>query len=272
MRVTLIHNPGAGRQDHDAKALLKLLRRAGHKPRYQSADEKGWDRVLDKRADLVAVAGGDGTVAGVTRRMVGRDVPVAILPSGTANNIARSLGLLKKPFEELVRGWPEARRVRLDVGIASGPWGQRYFVEGLGAGLFAGMLVRSEQNQGLELICHRLVPRSFCSSVENVGERLEPMLLAVGLVVAAVAAVAVRRRVFVAVVVAARRAVPVMPVVRQIHEHPWHLFGGGLDFLEAKHVRPLRTHELNDLRIPRANAVHVPGHESHRCAACHGAP
>ena len=148
MRVTLIHNPGAGRQEYDAKALLKLLRRAGHKPRYQSAKEKGWDRVLDKRADLVVVAGGDGTVAGVTRRMVGRDVPVAILPSGTANNIARSLGLLKKPFKELVRGWPDARRVRLDVGIASGPWGQRYFVEGLGAGLFAGMLVRSEQNQG----------------------------------------------------------------------------------------------------------------------------
>jgi diacylglycerol kinase (ATP) len=148
VRVTLIHNPGSGRQEYDAKGLLKLLRRAGHKPRYQSAKEKGWDRVLDKRAGLVVVAGGDGTVAGVTRRMVGRDVPVAILPSGTANNIARSLGLLKRPFEELVRGWPDARRVRLDVGIASGPWGQRYFVEGIGAGLFAGMLVRSEQNQG----------------------------------------------------------------------------------------------------------------------------
>jgi diacylglycerol kinase family enzyme len=64
--------------------------------------------------------------------MVGRDVPVAVLPTGTANNIARSLGLLKRPFEELVDGWREARRVRLDVGIASGPWGQRYFVEGLG--------------------------------------------------------------------------------------------------------------------------------------------
>jgi diacylglycerol kinase (ATP) len=148
VRVTLIHNPGAGRQEYDAKALLKLLRRAGHQPRYQSAKEKGWDRVLDKRADLVVVAGGDGTVAGVTRRMVGRKVPVAVLPSGTANNIARSLGLLKKPFDELVRGWRDARRVRLDVGIASGPWGQRYFVEGLGAGLFASMLVRSEQNQG----------------------------------------------------------------------------------------------------------------------------
>ncbi len=148
MRVTLIHNPGAGRQEHDAEVLMKLLRGAGHKPRYQSSDEKGWDAVLDKRADLVAVAGGDGTVAGVTRRMVGRDVPVAILPSGTANNIARSLGLLKRSFEELMSGWRDARRVRLDLGIASGPWGQRYFIEGLGAGLFAELLVRSEQNKG----------------------------------------------------------------------------------------------------------------------------
>ena len=149
MRVTLIHNPGSGRQDEDArKSLLKLLRRAGHKPRYQSSKEKGWDSVLDKRADLVVVAGGDGTVASVTRRMVGRDVPVAILPSGTANNVARSLGLLKKPFEDLVDGWRDPRRVKLDLGIACGPWGERYFVEGVGAGLFAGLLVRSEQNQG----------------------------------------------------------------------------------------------------------------------------
>ena len=147
MRVTLIHNPGAGEQQNTPKALLKLLRRAGHKPRYQSAKEKGWHRVLDKPASLVVVAGGDGTVASVTRRMVGRDVPVAVLPSGTANNIARSLGLLNKPFEDLVRGWRDARRVHLDVGIASGPWGQRYFVEGLGAGLFAELLVRSEEKR-----------------------------------------------------------------------------------------------------------------------------
>lgn len=148
MRVTLIHNPGAGKQEHDAKALLKLLRRAGHKPRYQSSKEEGWDRVLDKRAGLVVVAGGDGTVASVARRMVGRGVPVAVLPAGTANNVARSLGLLKRSFEDLVEGWRDARRVPLDVGIACGPWGERYFIEGVGAGLFAGLLVNSENDKG----------------------------------------------------------------------------------------------------------------------------
>jgi len=50
VRVTLIHNPGAGGEENDAKAVMKLLRRAGHKPRYQSSKDKGWDRVLDKKA------------------------------------------------------------------------------------------------------------------------------------------------------------------------------------------------------------------------------
>lgn len=124
--------------------LKKLLAAHGHEVRHQSPKEHGWKKALKEDADLVVVAGGDGTVARVTRRMVGRGVPMALLPSGTANNIARTLGQLERPFEELVRGWENARRVNLDVGVASGPWGERYFVEGLGVGLFAALLARSE--------------------------------------------------------------------------------------------------------------------------------
>src|SRR3954470_21948090 len=151
VRVTLIHNPGAGKEGMDERALKKLLRRAGHKVRYQSAKEPGWKKALGKRADLIVIAGGDGTVGRVTRRMPGHDVPVALLPTGTANNIARSLGQHERPFEELVRGWENARRLTLDIGVAEGPWGERYFVEGVGAGVFADLLAGSDPKEAKKL-------------------------------------------------------------------------------------------------------------------------
>ena len=147
MRVTLIHNPGAGKQGKDnADSLVALLGEAGHDVRYQSCKDDDWDEALEEPAEVVAVAGGDGTVSRVAKRMAGRGIPVAALPSGTANNISRSLGVIERPFEELVRAWPQARRVKLDVGVATGPWGERYFVEGIGTGLFARLLAHSELN------------------------------------------------------------------------------------------------------------------------------
>jgi diacylglycerol kinase (ATP) len=143
VRITLIHNPGAGRRASEAKDLKKVLRRAGHEVNYQSSKEDDWKSALKEDAELVVIAGGDGTVGRVVRRMAGRDVPLALLPSGTANNIARTLGQVERPFEELVRGWETARVVRLDVGHVAGPWGERNFVEGVGVGIFADLLARS---------------------------------------------------------------------------------------------------------------------------------
>jgi diacylglycerol kinase family enzyme len=146
MRVTLIHNPGAGRTDHRGREeLVALIEDAGHAVRYQSSKDDAWDEALDAPADLVVAAGGDGTVGRVARRMAGRNVPVAALPAGTANNIARTLGLMDDTPEELVRGWEGARRARLDIGLAAGPWGRRSFVEGVGVGLFAAVLARSDE-------------------------------------------------------------------------------------------------------------------------------
>lgn len=141
MRVTLFHNPGAGRRSRDdLRKLVQLLEDSDHEVRAQSVKEDGWKAAFDWPADVFAAAGGDGTLARVARNMVGRTQPLAPLPSGTANNISRSLGLVERHFEELVRAWPQARRVKLDVGLAKGPWGERYFVEGLGGGLFACLL------------------------------------------------------------------------------------------------------------------------------------
>jgi diacylglycerol kinase family enzyme len=66
--------------------------------------------------------------------VVGRGVPLAILPVGTANNIATALGIEGKP-RNLARGWDGARRLRVDLGSVRGPWGQSRFIEGVGFGL-----------------------------------------------------------------------------------------------------------------------------------------
>jgi diacylglycerol kinase family enzyme len=84
--------------------------------------------------------------------MAGRGIPLAPLPAGTANNISRTLGLVGRPMEELVSGWPEARRMKLDVGLATGPWGERTFVEGFGAGLFASTVPLSKSDPALDKV------------------------------------------------------------------------------------------------------------------------
>jgi diacylglycerol kinase family enzyme len=140
MRVTLIHNPEAGDDDApDGEALVRLIRRAGHSVLYQSARESHWTAALEAPADLVVAAGGDGTVGRVARRMIGRDVPMAAISLGTANNIARSLGLANLPIGAQVGAWCDAQPVALDAGRATGVWGRRFFIEGLGLGLFASL-------------------------------------------------------------------------------------------------------------------------------------
>jgi diacylglycerol kinase family enzyme len=64
-----------------------------------------------------------------------------VLPLGTANNIARSLGVEGK-VKDLVAGLEKARKQRFDIGLACGPWGRRLFVEAVGVGPLTEAMVR----------------------------------------------------------------------------------------------------------------------------------
>jgi diacylglycerol kinase family enzyme len=146
VRVTLIHNPGAGAGSArvDVGRLADLIRAEGHALHVQPTAD-GWERALDAPADLVAILGGDGTVGEVARRMIGRGVPLAALAAGTANNIAMTLGTEHIDAEVQVKGWPDGRRIAFDALRADGPWGSCHLLEGLGCGLFTWGMRTAEE-------------------------------------------------------------------------------------------------------------------------------
>jgi diacylglycerol kinase family enzyme len=93
----------------------------------------------------VVVAGGDGSVGKVFPQVATQDVPVTLFPLGSANNVARTLGIARAPVETLVAGWERGRRVRFDLGRATAPWGETLFVESIGGGIFGQVLERGAE-------------------------------------------------------------------------------------------------------------------------------
>jgi diacylglycerol kinase (ATP) len=143
VKAILVHNPTAGGGRIRREDLLPALRRAGIAAAYQSSKVGELTAALTESVDLIVVAGGDGTVAKVLTQMPDRNVPVAILPVGTANNIANSFGI-EGPPAEILAALSDAGRRRLDIGLARGPWGRSWFVEGVGM----GALVKAAQRVG----------------------------------------------------------------------------------------------------------------------------
>lgn len=74
------------------------------------------ERALANKPDLVILGGGDGTVSGLVDLLVGKGVTLAVLPLGTANSFARTLGLpidVEGAIEVIRTGVPK----RIDLGM-----------------------------------------------------------------------------------------------------------------------------------------------------------
>lgn len=136
MNVCIIANPasGAGRGAQLAEEIRKALA-----PRVESVEVAVTGAAGDAeriaqhvRADCVVSVGGDGTANEILNGMNDQVRTLAIYPAGTANVVARQLGIRKNiaAFAELVA----RRSVRhIDGGTANG----RKFLLGIGAGLDA---------------------------------------------------------------------------------------------------------------------------------------
>jgi diacylglycerol kinase (ATP) len=148
--VCVIYNPTAGR-GRAPRRLEKLRANLGSRADFQPTQGPGHGEELALKAasdgyPVVAAAGGDGTVHEVANGILraGRpEVALAVLPLGSANDYAHSLGL----DPDWWLRFDEARTTRrVDVGVARGPDGrERFFVNGLGLGFNGAVTLESRR-------------------------------------------------------------------------------------------------------------------------------
>jgi diacylglycerol kinase (ATP) len=124
---------------------MQILTDAGFQVRYQSS-KKNWRKALQRDSELVMVAGGDGTVAKVLKELAGSERVVAVLPIGTANNIARTLGIVGDA-REIAGGWKSAQPQPFDVGVVAAGKARHLFVEAAGGGIFADVMTEAEKEE-----------------------------------------------------------------------------------------------------------------------------
>jgi diacylglycerol kinase (ATP) len=122
-RAALIYNPRSGRQRHARvmDAILAALRQGGFAvepvPTAFAGQATELARELAREAEAVFAFGGDGTIREAACGLLGTPAALGILPGGTANVLARALGLPADPVA--AAGVMGALPVRpLDVGLA----------------------------------------------------------------------------------------------------------------------------------------------------------
>jgi len=169
MRAVLIVNPTAtsttpAGRDLLAHALKSRLQLAVEHTTHRGHGAELAQRAVDDGLDLVVVHGGDGTVSGVVNGMLGRPgsaparpVPaLAVVPGGSANVLARSLGISPDPVaatNQLIQLLDDYCRHQTWRRISLIDCGERWAVINAGMGVDAEVVaaVEAQRNKGVKV-------------------------------------------------------------------------------------------------------------------------
>ncbi|WP_162054622.1 diacylglycerol/lipid kinase family protein [Pontibacter pamirensis] len=144
--VTLFHNPTAGLENHSKEELLQALHEKGCQTTYVDTKSDDFAKNLNEPGEVVVIAGGDGTVAKIVKHLLHRDIPIGLLPLGTANNIASSLGIAGAAAD-IIGKWDLLKKKPYDVGVVTGPDGESIFLESAGFGIFPQLISQHSKDQ-----------------------------------------------------------------------------------------------------------------------------
>lgn len=149
-RAAIIFNPvarGLARRQHLLQRTIAVLQRQGIEAETVPTTGPGSAtnqvrRLIAEGCDLIIAAGGDGTINEVANGMLHSDVPLGILPGGTANVLAREMRIpihLERAAAQLLHYHP--RRIAAGALRIDG-FPQRLFLCMAGAGLDAEIVSR----------------------------------------------------------------------------------------------------------------------------------
>jgi diacylglycerol kinase family enzyme len=139
----LIMNPRSGGGKAERFGLVEECRRRGIEP---VVLEPGDDLLelarsaIDRGADVIGMAGGDGSQALVATVAMAADVPLVCVPAGTRNRFALDLGIDRDDVVAALGAFEGAVERRIDLGAVNG----RVFVNNVSLGVYA-KIVRSPE-------------------------------------------------------------------------------------------------------------------------------
>jgi diacylglycerol kinase family enzyme len=138
----LIVNPRSGDRQPDLDGLRRAARRRGIAVHVLGPGDDPGRLAREADADVLGMAGGDGSLASVAAAALERDLPFVCVPLGTRNHFARDLGLDRDDPLESLRAF-DGRERRVDVGRA----GDRLFLNNVSLGLYAGLVHGREHHR-----------------------------------------------------------------------------------------------------------------------------
>lgn len=157
MRVSLIVNVSASAVTPRVRVVLAQALAAEHDLEVLQTAAPGHATALAAEAaadghEVVAVLGGDGTLNEAANGLVGTASTLAVLPGGSTNVMARTLGVREDPVEaneqllELLRRPASDWRRTVGLGSVNG----RYFLFHTSVGFDAAIVERVERRGGLK--------------------------------------------------------------------------------------------------------------------------
>lgn len=163
-RAWLIENPTAGQDDwtEQIAAAKATLEEAGWQVALHQTAKAGdatefARRAVAEEADVVVVAGGDGTVNEALQGLAGqRKTALAVLPGGTVNVWATELGA-EKSEADIARRIAQGKRHTVDLGRVNG----RYFLMMASIGVDAETNATVDQSTVLKRLKRRVGPLAY---------------------------------------------------------------------------------------------------------------